>query len=245
MQPSVDIWWTSGLAAEPAAALPTVPRTARRLTAVPPEWRRGRRGRFLHSVAEQCRKGAPDWSAKGAARGWRFNLSAGQHLSLTDSGTCLIVAVGRGTPIGIDAERIRPVDEAVATIARLGLGRQAEILTRLPPAARQRAFAHLWTAFEAFLKLERLPWDAAAARFAAFQDKWQIGMDGMARFHGEAAMGLVFQPVSRIPGIFLTVASPVPCRVAVREWQCDLPAMAAGKLRHPHGRELRPAGKSL
>ena len=241
MRPSVDIWWTLGSAAEPASAAPR----ARHLTAVPPEWRRGLRGRFLHEIARQCRQSAPDWNARGAARGWRFNLSAGQHLSLTDSGSCLIVAVGRGIPVGIDAERLRPVDEAVATIARLGLGRLAERLTRMAPRVRSRAFAHLWTAFEAFLKLERLPWDIAAARFAAAQDQWQFGTDGTATFLGEARRGLVFQPVLGIPGILLTVAAPVGCAVAVEKWRCDHAAMALEKSAPNRTVELHRAGKSL
>lgn len=214
MRPSVDIWWTLGSPVEPASAAPR----AGHMTAVPPEWRRGVRGRFLHHIARQYRQSTPSWNARGASRGWRFNLSAGQHLSLTDSGSCLIVAVGRGTPVGIDAERLRPVDDAAATIARLGSGRLAGILTRMAPAARNRAFAHLWTAFEAFLKLERLPWDIAAARFAAVQDQWRFTTDGTAIFSGEARTGLVFQPVSEIPGILLTVASPVGCLVGVEKW---------------------------
>ncbi len=241
MRPSVHIWWTLGAVAEPASAAAH----AKHMTAVPSEWRRGLRGRFLHDVARQCRQSAPDWNARGAARGWRFNLSAGQHLSLTDSGSCLIVAVGRGTPVGIDAERLRPVDDAVATIARLGLGRLAEVLTRMPPTVRNRAFAHLWTAFEAFLKLERLPWDVAAARFAAAQDQWRFATDGTATFLGETRTGLVFRPVSGIPGILLTVASPVGCPVGVQKWRCDPVAMDLDKSASGRTSELRRAGKSL
>jgi hypothetical protein len=213
MTPSVDIWWTLGPAAE-LAARPV----AGNMTAVPPDWRRGLRGRFLRDVCRRYLDGPPDWTARGASRGWRFNLSAGQHLSLTDSGPCLIVAVSRGTPVGIDAERVRPVDDAAATIGRLGSGRLAEVLGRMGPAPRNRAFAHLWTAFEAFLKLERLPWDQAADRFAAVQDQWRFSADGRATFMGQARSGLVFQAVTQIPGILLTVASPVCCGVRVEKW---------------------------
>lgn len=235
MRPSVDIWWMLGSPAEPATA--TV--TAKRMTAVPPEWRRGLRGRFLQDIARHCDSGARRWNARGAAHGWRFNLSAGQHLSLTDSGSCLIIAVGRGTPIGIDAERIRPVDDAVATIARLGLNRHAEILTRMPPPIRNRAFAHIWTAFEAFLKLERLPWEVAASQFGAVQDQWRFGTDGSAYFTGESRLGLAFQPVHGIPGILLTVAAPGLCPVSVVKWQCDPPAMASNKSPGKQSSELR------
>ena len=241
MRSAVDIWWMLGSPAEPAKAATT----ARQMTAVPPEWRRGLRGRFLQDIARHCRQGARDWNAHGAARGWRFNLSAGQHLSLTDSGSCLIVAVGRGTPIGIDAERIRPVDDAVATIARLGLTRHAETLTRMPPAVRNRAFAHLWTAFEAFLKLERLPWDVAAARFAAVQEQWRFTTDGAPIFRGETQLGLAFQPVHGIPGMLLTIASPRSCEVAVQKWRCDPPAMATDKSSVRPSGELRRARKPL
>lgn len=242
MRPSVDIWWTLGAPAEPAMAATA----AKEMTAVPAEWRRGLRGKFLQDVVRDCNRGAPNWNAKGAARGWRFNLSAGQHLSLTDSGSCLIVAVGRGTPIGIDAERMRPVDDAVATIARLGLTRHAAILTRMPPAARNRAFAHIWTAFEAFLKLERLPWDMAAARFATSQDQWRFATDGTAQFSGELRTGLVCQPVYGIPGILLTVASPIPCQIGVKAWRrCGTVAMPTGKLSFSLMQDLHHTKKAL
>ena len=216
MTTSVDIWWTIGPAAEPAARY-----VAGNMSAVPPDWRRGLRGRFLRDVSRRYRDGPPDWTARGASRGWRFNLSAGQHLSLTDSGPCLIAAVSRGAPVGIDAERVRPVEDAAATIGRLGSGRLAEILGRMAPAPRYRAFTHLWTAFEAFLKLERLPWDQAAGRFAAVQDQWRFSADGSAAFTGRTRSGLVFQAVTQIPGILLTVASPVCCRVRVEKWGAD------------------------
>ncbi|MDF3075238.1 MAG: 4-phosphopantetheinyl transferase [Alphaproteobacteria bacterium] len=221
MSASARVWWTLGAPAEPALAK----RRAEHLSGVPPEWRRGLRGQFLHDVARQCRNEGTAWSSQGGARGWRFNLSAGQHLSLTDSGDCLIVAVGNGAPIGIDAERVRTVDHAMATLDRLGLARQAAILGRMAPAARNLAFLHLWTAFEALLKLERLPWEAAAARFAALQDQWRFANDGTAAFIGQARLGLAFQSFREIPGILLTVAAPVHCSMSVRRWQCDPPAM--------------------
>lgn len=229
MAASVDIWWTLGSHAEPVTAAPR----ARAPSAVPAEWRRGLRGRFLTDISRRCHE-QRNWNAKGAARGWRFNLPAGQHLSLTDSGNCLIIGVGQGAPIGIDAERLRPVDDAASTLRRLHLPRLADALGQMAPKARQRAFAHVWTAFEAFLKLERLPWDAAAARFAGWQDKWGFEADGRARFGGP---GVAFQSVDGIPEILLTVASPVPARISVREWGCDPIAMP-----RPNGR-IQPVGE--
>jgi hypothetical protein len=226
MSASARVWWTLGPPAEPALAR----RRAEHLSGVPPEWRRGLRGQLLHDVARRSRGAGAAWSSQGGARGWRFNLPAGQHLSLTDSGGCLIVAVAQGAPIGIDAERVRTVDHALPTLARLGLARQAAMLDRMAPAARNLAFLHLWTAFEAFLKLERLPWEAAAARFAALQDQWRYKTDGTATFVGQARLGLVFQSCHEIPGILLTVAAPVPCSIAIRRWQCDPAAMSGGEI---------------
>lgn len=215
MQPAVDVWWTLGDHAEnPRAAT-----TARDLTAVPLEWRRGRRGRFLADIARRSRGQAPRWSAGGSARGWRFNLSAGQHLSLTDSGRHLIVAVGQGVPIGIDAERLRPIDDPLGTLSRLGLGDLAGRLGRLGPAARNRGFVHVWTAFEAFLKLERLPWDAAASEFGKLQGKWLIETSGRAYLPAGAGLPVAFAPVYAIPGIVLTVATPFSCRIEARRWE--------------------------
>ncbi|MGE0151575.1 MAG: hypothetical protein AB7R90_03075 [Reyranellaceae bacterium] len=239
MTPAIRIWWTLGATAEPPAAAAR----AGVLSAVPSEWRKGRRGRFLEDVVRRCRDEA-HWTPRGAARGWRFNLSAGRHLSLTDTGAYLIVAVGQGVPIGIDAERIRPVEDKSSTLRRLGLDRLAAGLSRLDPAARNLAFIHVWTAFEALLKLERLPWAAAAARFAAVQDRWYFATDGTASFVDQGRTGLAFGSVRAIPGLVLTVAAPFSCPPQVTSWRdCGAGVMAGGKRMAGRGGELRPRGK--
>jgi len=225
MLPTVDVWWTLGDHAEPLRAA----ETARRLTAVPLEWRRGRRGRFLAEITRHCRAQSPQWSAKGASKGWRFNLSSGQHLSLTDAGRHLIIAVGQGVPIGIDAERHRPIDDAAGTLERLGFAPIVAKMGRLTPAARNRAFVHIWTAFEAFLKLERLPWDAAAAEFSRILEGWRFTTDGSATFDPPKSHPVAFHAVSTIPGVFLTVAAPSACRIATRAWNLCLPSQTPQK----------------
>lgn len=235
MRAAVDIWWMRGAIAEPAHAAVSV----RDMTAIPPAWRRGRRGRFLGDVLRQYRAAQQAPTARAAAGGWRFNLPGGRHLSLTDTGPILIVALAQGTPIGIDAERARPVDDAVATLQRLALGRLADRIGRLEPQARARAFAHVWTAFEAFLKLERLGWDEAARRFADLVERWRIGRDGTARFEPGAQFPLNFQPVDVIPGVLLTVASPVACRVSAAEWHCGTVASPVEKSGSASKPELR------
>lgn len=240
MKPAVAIWWTPGPVAEPVSARAR----ARDMSAVPAEWRRGLRGRFLEDVVRQSRAQV-HWHTQTSAQGWRFNLAAGRHLSLTDSGSCLMIAVGRGVPLGIDAERIRPVDDALATLRGLGLEHLARRLGRMAPAARNTAFIHIWTAFEALLKLERLPWATAAARFAGLQDKWHFGIDGVARFAGQERVGVVFQTVGQIPDILLTVATPLSCTIDVSPWHCGIGDMRGEKPAAAVAGELRCSEKRL
>lgn len=216
MGASVEVWWTKGTEV-------AVPRDARMhcqadsfTSGLPANWRGGERSRFL-SLVMQNYPGTEDLAGPDAhAKGWRFNSGAGRHLSLSDSGTHLVAAVGLGIPAGIDAERLKPVDDALQTLGRLGLKILPGQLAKLPPAARNRAFLTVWTAFEAFLKLERLAWDIGAARFAALEPHWRVSTSGSTRFQGSAQTGVVFQTVLIEEALILGIATPAACEISVR-----------------------------
>ena len=156
MAAGVDIWWTRGTETSATSDATIHCRAGSVLSGIPPSWSRGERRKLLDAVfAKYAKKG----TAGAPVEGHKFSLS--------DSGSHLAVGVGRQIPVGIDIERQRPVDNPAQTLHRLGLGSLSARLGELAPVARNRAFLNLWTSFEAFLKLERLKWEAGAERFAA------------------------------------------------------------------------------
>lgn len=215
MSAVVDLWWTPGS----ELAGPTDTRVNCRAfsasSGLPSGWRTGERARFAEMVLSRYEddKAAPPPAA--LARGWRLNSGAGGHVSLSDTGRYYVIGVGRGVPVGIDAEAARPVDDAQTTLRRLGLTRTVDLLATLPPAARNRAFLSIWTAFESFLKLERLAWDEGAKRFAALEQHWLISRDGHAVFRSARA-GLSFEHVVVDATLVIGVATPVPAKISVK-----------------------------
>jgi phosphopantetheinyl transferase len=153
--------------------------------------------------------------AQAVAQGWRLNSGTGLHLSLSDTGTCYVAGIARSIPMGIDAEAVRPVPDGLQTLRRLGLLDLVGVLERLPAAARNRAFLEIWTAFESFLKLERLAWEAGAARFAALQRHWIIGTQGRTRFQGHHA-GVHFQHVEAGKLLVVGIATPVQATIEIK-----------------------------
>jgi hypothetical protein len=215
MSARVQIWWTKGR----ELAGPTDTRINCRAFGVqaglPAGWRGGERAQFLSRVMAQYPEDEQGPSARAVAQGWRLNSGGGSHLSLSDTGTCYVAGIGLGAPLGLDAEAVRPVPDGLQTLRRLGLGDIVATLERLPALPRNRAFLKIWTAFESFLKLERLPWEAGAQRFAALQRHWLIGSKGDARFQGHYA-GVHFQHVEAGKLLVVGIATPVQAAIEVR-----------------------------
>jgi hypothetical protein len=199
MSSAVDIWWTKGTEIASASDATIHCRAASAVAGIPPSWRSGERGAFMDRVLSK-------YGAKGAA-------FRGNHISLSDSGTHLAVGVGKLTPVGIDIERQRPVDGPIQTLHRLGVETLATRLSELAPPARNKAFLTLWTAFEAFLKLERLPWELGAKRFAAMAPQWIVGSAGEVEFRGSERAGVCFWHAT-VPGE-IVVGAATPKRVSV------------------------------
>lgn len=202
MTPAVDIWWTRGTEASATSDATINCRAATIAEGVPVSWRRGERRAFLDSVL-----------AKYGAKSKSGDPS--RHLSLSDSGTHLAVGVGRRIPVGIDIERQRPVDDALQALRGLGLSVLATRLGELPPAIRNIAFLSIWTAFEAFLKLERLKWELGAVRFAAMAPYWMVSSTGQVEFRGSQRTGLFFWHAHVPAEIVACAATPRPAEVTI------------------------------
>jgi 4'-phosphopantetheinyl transferase len=88
--------------------------------------------------------GKPFVEAPDAGRELRFSLS--------HSGDVALVAVGRGWEVGVDVERVRPLDDLEGFATRYFSPAERDALARVPSADRVRAFFEVWTLKEAYLK---------------------------------------------------------------------------------------------
>lgn len=219
---AVDLWWSEGGEERSEGDTPIHCRATDLKSGLPPAWRKGARGRMVESVLQHyAAKARPD--AAVSAGQWRLNGGRGLHISLSDTGSYYCVGVGQNVPIGIDAERIRPLDDAMATLNRLGMSGLSARLSPLPPKARQRAFFMIWTAFEAYLKLERLKWDAAAARITHLSAGWTISGEGRVHFGVGARSGLIFKHLEPHSNLLVAVVCPVDAPIAIRSVSAAAP----------------------
>jgi 4'-phosphopantetheinyl transferase len=74
------------------------------------------------------------------------------RFNLAHSGPLAVCALARGAELGVDLERVRPIDDAGAVARSSFSPGEVERLESLPEAARLRAFYEAWTRKEAFLK---------------------------------------------------------------------------------------------
>jgi 4'-phosphopantetheinyl transferase len=88
--------------------------------------------------------GKPELAAPFNRSGLTFNLAHSSDVAL--------VAVARGAPIGVDIERLRPVDDLDGIIKQTFSDRERRTLLALPASDRARGFFHCWTRKEAFVK---------------------------------------------------------------------------------------------
>jgi hypothetical protein len=181
---------------------------------LPADWRRGARRAFLESVL----RGYGVLRQPGAVLGMvaATNDPSSLGVSFSDTGEDLGVAVSPAMAVGLDLERIRPVDDIALAMSQLGLARHAAKIARLPTASRTKAFLQIWTAFEAYLKLERAAWDSGAQRFAGLLDKWRIGRDGVLsppHLRGPVPQFIHFEIEGRLIGC---VATPKECQISIK-----------------------------
>ncbi|PWU21618.1 MAG: 4'-phosphopantetheinyl transferase [Verrucomicrobia bacterium] len=88
--------------------------------------------------------GKPALAGSYARCGLQFNLSHSDDL--------MLLAVTRAGAIGVDIERIRPMEDATDLVERFFSPRENSAFRKLPAAQQPDAFFNLWTRKEAWLK---------------------------------------------------------------------------------------------
>lgn len=210
-----DLWWMEGQSSAGEGDRPIHCRALDLKSGLPAAWQQGERGRFIDGILASYQQ--PDSAHSAPSGRWRLNGAGRFHLSLSDAGPFYCAGIGLDAPIGIDAERLMPVGDALKTLDRLGLSAVAADLAPLAPSARQKAFYSIWTAFEALLKLERLSWEAAAGRLKQLAARWRIANDGRVSFAESTKSGLYFTHVHVKPQLLIAIVCPAPIEVRVKE----------------------------
>jgi 4'-phosphopantetheinyl transferase len=79
-------------------------------------------------------------------------LAGDLQFNISHSGGLAVLAFTRGSEIGVDVERIRPVEDLAGIAVRNFCREEAEELLALPAWERERAFFSCWTRKEAYIK---------------------------------------------------------------------------------------------
>lgn len=105
--------------------------------------------------------------AGGASSAAAFNLS--------DSGDRAVIAVTAGTPVGVDIEQTRAIDDAADLAARFFALGEVRGLAALPEADRPAGFYRCWTRKEAVLKARGVGLSASLGTFEVGLDPRRAG----------------------------------------------------------------------
>lgn len=77
---------------------------------------------------------------------------AGLAFNLSNSSDLAVIALGGGSPLGVDVERLRAMDDADAIAQRFFSAPEVEAFRRLDPGDRDHGFFRCWTRKEAYIK---------------------------------------------------------------------------------------------
>ncbi len=81
-----------------------------------------------------------------------LDASLGLSFNASHSNGLAVLAVARGRRVGVDIERVRPLDDPIGLAPGLLTERELAGLMDLPPAARSASFLTLWTRKESTVK---------------------------------------------------------------------------------------------
>ncbi len=81
-----------------------------------------------------------------------LDASHGLCFNASHSDVLVVLAVTRGCRVGVDIERIRPLDDPIGLARGILTGSESARLAELPPAARSTFFLTLWTRKESVVK---------------------------------------------------------------------------------------------
>jgi 4'-phosphopantetheinyl transferase len=106
-------------------------------------------GRYLETPPAEIRlqyenHGKPEIAAPQDSRDLRFNFS--------DSGGLALIAVGSGSAIGVDIEKVHPLPDFLDIATRFFSAREVQAILAVSQNKRQEAFFACWTRKEAYLK---------------------------------------------------------------------------------------------
>lgn len=82
----------------------------------------------------------------------RLATESGVEFNLAHSADLMVLAVTRGVAVGVDVERVRPMNDAQGIARRFFTPREADWLQYQKGAELERAFFNAWTRKEAILK---------------------------------------------------------------------------------------------
>ena len=74
------------------------------------------------------------------------------EFNVSHSGATALIALARERAVGVDVETVRPMAEGLGITRRMFGAEPHDLLARLEPTERTRAFFRLWTAHEACVK---------------------------------------------------------------------------------------------
>ncbi len=112
------------------------------------------RMRQLLAAYAQCGANELDFAYEnlGKPRFRQPELAARFHFNFSNSGDLGLFAITRDQPLGVDLERVRPMQDMLGLAKRYFADSETEKLTRLSSAEQPAAFFRCWTRKEAYLK---------------------------------------------------------------------------------------------
>ena len=110
------------------------------------------RGVLRSVIAGYLRRPAHEISFVYGSRGKPALANGDLQFNLAHSGGLAIIGLTRSGQLGVDVERIRPLEDMMQLVNSFFSPLECQELTALPPEAQQSAFFACWTRKEAYVK---------------------------------------------------------------------------------------------
>ncbi len=105
----------------------------------------------------------------------------GLSFNTSHSAGTAVIAVAAGTDVGVDIERIRPIDDAERLAADRFAASEADQLRSLPAEDREIGFLRLWTRKEAVVKALGLGLSMPLDRFSVLDRAGRVDVGDLSR----------------------------------------------------------------
>lgn len=153
----------------------------------------------------------------------RLAGGSGPHFNLSHTRAAAAVAITAATPIGIDIELVRPLDDMEAIARDNFAAAETAAILGLPPGRRQDAFFSCWTRKEAVVKALG---DGLSRPLSSFEVT-VAGPARLLRLDGRHARNWTLAALPAVTGHHGALACPAPLR-DIQVWSLDLPWAGAG-----------------